>query len=78
MKNDPKLGPAKRVASFEAALDAIREFYPNAYVEGSTGPERSFWVENEAVGIAWPIRVRNPELGYFVRLFLSPQPIKWP
>ena len=33
-----------KVPDIETALIQVRSAYPKAYVEGSTGRERSFWV----------------------------------
>lgn len=56
----PDLGPRTRVATVEKALAAVRKVWPQAYLEGSTGFQRSFWVdlagEAELVGHCWEIR----------------------
>lgn len=52
----PELGPRRRVASIEACLECVRVSHPAAYMEGSTGAERSFWVEGNLVAHAWPVR----------------------
>lgn len=54
------LGPKRRLVSYEEALAAVREVWPDARAEGSTGTQRSFWVgdgmESELVGHAWEVR----------------------
>lgn len=51
----PELGPRQRVESLEACLQRVRERQPRAHMEGSTGRERSFWVDKRLVGHAWPV-----------------------
>lgn len=55
----PFLGPAVLVeGGFEGALAHVRELWPTASAEGSTGPERTFFVKTEEgsglVGHYWP------------------------
>lgn len=52
----PELGAKVRTASLEAATAAVRERFPAAVCEGSMGSERSYWVDGELVGHAWPVR----------------------
>jgi hypothetical protein len=51
----PELGPKKR---YEDLLDVIVAFRSTRHdpivMEGSTGPERTFWSKGELVGHAWP------------------------
>ena len=69
MKADlhPNLGPKTRHASMEACLAEVRKIWPNCYIEGSTGVQRSFWIPSKSnanwiewdgnfVAHAWPIR----------------------
>ena len=51
----PDLGPRTRVASIEEALLRVREAHPGAHMEGSTGAERSFWLDGRLVAHAWPV-----------------------
>ena len=51
----PELGPKYRVATIEACLEMVRKRFPAAYMEGSTGAERTFFVERRLVAHAWPI-----------------------
>lgn len=57
------LGPKLRVANFANAANVIREVYPAAYWEGSTGYERSWWTNSEhgleLIAHSWPVR-RHP------------------
>lgn len=60
------LGTKSRVSSIEEALFRVREHWPEAYLEGSTGYQRSFWVregsgEAELVGHSWEIRGRDDD-----------------
>lgn len=57
----PELGPRKRVSSLEDALARVREVWPCASMEGSTGFQRSFWVEGELVGHCWEVRSRDDD-----------------
>lgn len=43
MDRYPKLGRKIELEGPEQALTLVREYWPNAYQEGSTGPERSWW-----------------------------------
>ncbi len=56
----PGLGPKDRVPSLEWALDQVRARYPVAYMEGSCGSERSFWIaaspDPELIAHCWPMR----------------------
>lgn len=51
----PDLGPRQRTGNIESCLRLVREQYPSARMEGSTGAERSFWVARELVAHAWPV-----------------------
>lgn len=66
----PDLGPRVRADSVEACLSRVRDAYPRARAEGSTGFERSYWVDGLLVAHAWPVarqreamwlRIRSPE-----------------
>lgn len=57
----PELGAKQRFEDFEAVVDAVRAVWATAYAEGSTGPERSWWVRDGSgaavlVGHSWPVR----------------------
>lgn len=56
-----ELGPKILVHGFEAAMIKVREVWPKAYQEGSTGFERTWWSGRELVGHHWPVRARDPE-----------------
>jgi hypothetical protein len=56
----PELGPRQRAETLEACLLLVRAQHPRAHMEGSTGRERSFWVDKRLVGHAWPV-ARQPE-----------------
>ena len=58
----PELGKRQRVASLDECLGLVRVAYPNAYMEGSTGVERSFWVRGNLVAHAWPVRGKTEEM----------------
>jgi hypothetical protein len=57
------LGPRTLVQDIEAALATVRMTWPNAYLEGSTGAERTFYVSvGNATGLVahcWPRRFRE-------------------
>ncbi len=57
----PELGPRNRVSSTEEALARVREVWPLASMEGSTGFQRSFWIDGELVGHCWEIRSREDD-----------------
>ncbi|CAH1691806.1 conserved hypothetical protein [Hyphomicrobiales bacterium] len=57
----PELGPKLKVSGFEAAMTKVREVWPGAYQEGSTGFERTWWSGRELVGHHWPVRARDPD-----------------
>jgi hypothetical protein len=54
------LGAKTRVRSFDEALVAVRVVWPGAFVEGSTGAERTFFVRSGGdlglVAHCWPVR----------------------
>lgn len=50
------LGPKQRVLNIDDALAAVRKVHPVVRMEGSAGPERSFWVGAFLVAHAWPVR----------------------
>jgi hypothetical protein len=66
----PDLGPRQRIVSAELALRLVREVWPGAYAEGSTGPERSWWVKTDdeplLVAHHWQIR-RSPDFWLRIR-----------
>ncbi len=66
----PELGPKRRVTSLEEAMQSVKNRYPQAYSEGSTGPERSFWVDGRFVAYAWPVRGKN-------EFWLRVLPLEW-
>jgi hypothetical protein len=57
------LGSRTLVADFEAALASVRETWPTACAEGSTGAERTFYVgrgpKAGLVAHCWPRRFRE-------------------
>ena len=59
----PELGIKMKRHSFEECLSLVRTLWPDAYTEGSTGAERTFWSralgQSELVGHCWPLR--NPK-----------------
>lgn len=59
----PELGQKVSVDSIEAALERVRQTWPNATMEGSTGAERSFWTKtssgNGLIGHCWPKKFRE-------------------
>jgi hypothetical protein len=66
------LGPKTRVSSTEDALARVRQRWPAAFAEGSTGYQRSFWIhgddrEAEFVGHCWEIRGREDAFWLRVR-----------
>jgi hypothetical protein len=67
----PHLGPKRVISTWESVIDFVRVTYPNAYAEGSTGAERSWWIPGKPaihIGHSWPINERNSRSAYFVRL----------
>lgn len=50
-------GPYVRFNSFESAFLYARNVFPQLYVEGSTGPERTLWLKTDdeplLVGHVW-------------------------
>ena len=44
----PDLGPKEDLSSFDSALERVREAWPEAWQEGSTGLERTWWVREGA------------------------------
>ncbi len=57
----PELGPRMRVSSIEEALARVRDAWPRVGMEGSTGFQRSFWVDGELVAHCWEIRGREDD-----------------
>ena len=73
----PELGKKVFVADEDAVLSYIRSQWPDAWQEGSTGPERSWWTDDDdaplhldafgkpaMIGHSWP----KQTTGYWVRL----------
>lgn len=62
----PDLGRKQRVGSIEDALTVVRTVWPRAWMEGSTGYQRSFWVSGsdgaELVGHCWEVRGKSGDL----------------
>ena len=51
---EPSVGKLQTFPTLFDAFATARAVHPGASMEGSTGPERSFWVAGECVGYAWP------------------------
>ncbi len=51
---DPGVGRLQTFPTLFDAFAAARLMHPGASMEGSTGPQRSFWLDRECVGYAWP------------------------
>lgn len=64
------LGEKTRVKDFDEALSRVREVWERAGAEGSTGPERTFFVSVEKdlglVAHCWPVRGKRDEM--FLRI----------
>jgi hypothetical protein len=67
-----ELGRRQIFRDFEAVLRKVRSVYPEAYAEGSTGPERSWWIRTDdgmiLIGHSWPIRSSKPQNEQYLRL----------
>ncbi len=67
-----KLGPRRVYPNFEAVLREVRLVYPLAYAEGSTGPQRSWWVATATgtvlIGHSWPLYASRPDGEQYLRL----------
>lgn len=71
----PEIGPKYRVDADEV-LPFIRKHFPTAHAEGSTGPERTWWVPDlsrDVTGVrmvahSFPATTRWPQGDYFVRI----------
>lgn len=63
----PELGARTRVSSMDEALARVRKRWPRATIEGSTGFQRSFWIEGELVGHCWEVRGRENDFWLRVR-----------
>ncbi len=52
-----ELGQKQTVDSEEAVLSLVRDHYPNAFQEGSTGPQRTWWIRQDKeiilIGHSW-------------------------
>lgn len=67
----PNLGLRVDVEGFDKLLGIVQDNYYNAYAEGSTGSERSYFVQNGAweptlVAHSWP--VRGSETRFWLRI----------
>jgi hypothetical protein len=62
----PSDGPRKITLNLETLLVAVREIYPDASFEGSTGLMLTFWVQGVAVGSAW--QLKNETWAYRINL----------
>ncbi|NTF17885.1 hypothetical protein G6L37_05680 [Agrobacterium rubi] len=67
------LGHRQRVASIDEALEAVRVTWTGAYMEGSTGYQRSFWIhgpgEAVLVGHCWEVRGRDDS--FWLRIWVG-------
>lgn len=57
----PELGPKLTAATEMEAMTMVRAVWSQAYKEGSTGYERTWWVGKELVAHQWPKSARAPE-----------------
>ncbi len=66
------LGPRRIYPDFAAVLHKVRAVYSKAYAEGSTGPQRSWWIRTESgtvlIGHSWPVYVNRPGGEQYLRL----------
>ena len=67
----PEIGPKEWVPDLWAAQGRVRAVYPKAACEGSTGPERTFWIngpdgQRDCIAHTWP-RARNAK-GCWLRM----------
>jgi hypothetical protein len=73
----PYLGPRRRVANFDQVIMAVRQEWPTAYCEGSTGYERTwFWrnpdlKEPELIAHSRWVSSADESRGYYVRVTSS-------
>ena len=63
-----KLGPKKPLDQPEDALQRVREFWPTAYQEGSTGPERTWWVRSDAGNMVVAHHWQTDRGNWFIRI----------
>jgi hypothetical protein len=76
----PDLGPRKRVSSIEDALANVRKVWPSAWMEGSTGFQRSFWIRGAdglgaLVGHCWEIRGRSDQFWLRIKAGQNSRPL---
>jgi hypothetical protein len=67
----PDLGPRSRISSIEEALAHVRKVWRSAWIEGSTGFQRSFWVKGaggDAVLVAHCWEIRGREDDFWLRI----------
>jgi hypothetical protein len=51
--------PYLRLNNIDECMQYVRRFYPNVAMEGSTGSQRSFWVNREVVAHAFPVQNKS-------------------
>ncbi|GHE79402.1 hypothetical protein GCM10019059_42410 [Camelimonas fluminis] len=57
----PDLGPKLTADDFLDAMRKVHNIWPRAVAEGSTGYERTWWIDDKLVAHHWPQRKRAPE-----------------
>ena len=87
----PDWGKKKLVWSIDEALEEIKKVYPDAYLEGSAGLQRSFFVTVEnrdpnftgnrmkklLVGHCWSSGRVNKDFNYRWYVRVAPEPKEW-
>lgn len=62
-----------KVGTLDDALNLVRRSYSKANMEGSTGFQRSFWVDRQLVAHAW---TTNSGTGLFYRVRIFDEPME--
>ncbi len=61
------LGGRVRVIGFDEVVRLVREDWPDAYAEGSMGPERTWWVRGEDEIVAHSVPIGRSD-AYWLRM----------
>lgn len=89
MNNDkyPDMGTKLKKYSMDECFDEVKKKYPNAYMEGAAGLQRSFFIRDIElntrsesallVGVCWSSGKFNKNFNYVWYVRVSEEPRQW-